>query len=376
MRFVAGDNGAMELWSVEVLHFSITPFLHHVPCGMARILVTGATGFIGLHLVEALVRRGDAVRCLVRPTSHVQPLKELAAELVTTELDDVATLETAARDIDVVFHLAGVTRAFTAEEFFRVNADYTCNLAAACAAQGSPPRFVLVSSVAAAGPAPRGQIRVEGDPPAPISTYGRSKLAGEEAAIAYAGQLPLTIVRPGIVFGPRDPDFLKILRSIRLLRAHLSPGFHPPALSFIYVSDLVELLLAAAERGNRVALDQRGQHRQDGQPGQGYYFAVAAEHPTYAELGAIVRPMLHRPYAPVIPVAAPLARGVAAASEWVARWRGTPDELNRDKIREALATNWACCGDAARRDLGFSPTTPLAQRLQQTIDWYAAHGWL
>lgn len=337
---------------------------------MARVLVTGATGFIGLHLVEALVRRGDAVRCLVRPTSRVEPLAQLAAELVTTELDDVATLETAARDIDVVFHLAGVTRAFTEEDFFRVNADYTRNLAAACAAHASPPRFVLVSSIAAAGPAPRGQIRVEGDPPAPISQYGRSKLAGEEAAIAFADRMPLTIVRPGIVFGPRDPDFLKILRSIRLLRLHLSPGLHPPALSFIYVIDLVELLLRAAERGSRVAVGQ------DGRPRQGYYFAVAPEHPTYAELGAIVRPMLNRPYAPVIPVAAPLARCVAGASEWLARWRGKPDELNRDKIREALAESWACSGEAARRELDFAPAAPLAQRLQETIDWYAAHAWL
>ena len=337
---------------------------------MARVLVTGATGFIGLHLVEALVRRGDAVRCLVRGSSRTVALQKLGVELVAAELNEPQVLAPALADVEVVFHVAGVTRALTIEGFERVNRHGTAALAAACAEQPRPPRLIYVSSISATGPAPRGQIRVESDPPAPLSLYGRSKLAGEQAIQRLAAKVPATIVRPGIVFGPRDPDIARILWAIRAVRLHLSPGFHPPALSYIHIADLVECLLRAADRGARLPATQNGK------PGQGHYFAVAAEHPTYAEFGRIVRPMLRRPWAPVIPIPAPVAWCFAGVSESVSRLCGRVDALNYDKIREALSTSWACSGETARRELDFVPAKPLAERLRETVAWYQAEGWL
>jgi nucleoside-diphosphate-sugar epimerase len=337
---------------------------------MANVLVTGATGFIGLHLVEALLRRGDGVRCLVRSASNVSALRELGIDLVSAEYDQPRTLEAAASGAEVVYHLAGITRSFASQQFHQVNGEGTARLAQACAAQPRPPHLIFVSSVAAAGPAPRGQVRVEADPPTPVSHYGRSKLAGERAAGRLAADLPLTIIRPGVVFGPRDPAFVKILRTIRRLCLHPSPGFFPPALSYIHVEDLVDLLLRAQHSGSRVPADPQGK------PGQGRYFAVTSEYPTYAQLGRIVRPMLARPLAPVLPLAGPVAWCVAAASECISRLSGQPEELSFDKIREALATSWACSGAAARRDLGFEPARPLAERLKETIDWYLKAGWL
>lgn len=337
---------------------------------MSSVLVTGATGFIGLHLVEGLVRRGDAVRCLVRLTSPVEPLKALGVELVTAPLDDAAALRSAVAGTDVVFHVAGLIRAFRNQDFYRVNQDGTAQLAKACAAQSNPPRLVLVSSIAAAGPCQRGQIRIESDPPVAVSHYGRSKLGAERAAEKWAAQVPLTIVRPGIVFGPRDTGFTQVLRSIRHFYCHLSPGFHPPPLSYLHVADLVELLLIAAERGGRVSANG------DGKPGQGCYFAAAPEHPTYAELGHIVRGMLGRPNAPVVPVPGPIAYCVGGLNEFIGRLRGSPEELCRDKIRDALAASWACSGEAARRDLGFSPARPLAARLEETVEWCLENRWV
>jgi nucleoside-diphosphate-sugar epimerase len=177
------------------------------------------------------------------------------------------------------------------------------------------------------------------------------------------------MVRPGIVFGPRDSVFAKILRAIRHLRSHLCPGWHPPALSYIHVNDLVDLLLAAAERGERVPAHEPTY------TGRGRYFAVAPEHPTYAELGLLLRPMLARPHAPVIRVPAPLAWFAGGLSEWFGRLRGTPEELCFDKMRDAIVPSWACSGEAARRDLGFTPAKPLNQRLAETVDWYQANGW-
>jgi nucleoside-diphosphate-sugar epimerase len=261
-------------------------------------------------------------------------------------------------------------RVLRIDDFYRVNQQGTAAIAQACAAQPTPPRLVLVSSVAAAGPAPLGQIRIESDPPAPMSHYGRSKLAGEKEAAKFAGTVPLTIVRPGIVFGPRDTAFMKILRSIRMFRCHLSPGFSPPALSCIHIADLLELLLRAAERGCRVPVSENGH------PGLGRYFAVAPEYPTYAELGRLLRPMLRRPFAPIIPVPGPLAYCVGGVNELIGRLRGKPEELCVDKIRDALVTSWACSGDAARRDLDFLPAKSLTERLQETVEWGLQHKFL
>jgi nucleoside-diphosphate-sugar epimerase len=228
----------------------------------------------------------------------------------------------------------------------------------------------VVSSISAAGPAAKGQVRVESDPPTPVSIYGRSKLAGERAAGELADRVSTTIVRPSNVFGPRDTALANMFRTIRLARFHPSPDLSPPPLSYIYVGDLVELLLRAGERGARLPA------RENGSPGQGRYFAVAPEYPTYAELGRLVRPLLKRPFAPVIPLARPVAWCVAGASELVGHCRGKPPELCLDKLREALAGSWACSPAAAERDLGFAPDRPLIERLQETIDWYAREGWL
>jgi nucleoside-diphosphate-sugar epimerase len=133
------------------------------------------------------------------------------------------------------------------------------------------------------------------------------------------------------------------------------------------VQDLIELLLVAAEQGKRVPAG-------GGQGSEGRYFAVAPEYPTYTELGYILRRMLNRPRAPVIPIIAPVAYAVGGLNELIGRVKGRPQELCIDKIRDALVPSWACSGEAARRELGFAPAKPLEQRLQETIEWCLANG--
>lgn len=343
---------------------------------MSLALVTGASGFIGGHLVDGLVRRGDKVRCLVRKSSHVELLKMPGVELIRGELDQQRLLDDALFGVDAVYHLAGMTAALRKDDLFRVNRDGCLRIAQACARQRRPPRLVVVSSIAASGPARRGQIRVEADVEAPVSDYGTSKLAGEVAARELADRVPTTIVRPGIVFGPRNRAMLPVFQTIKYLNLHPIPGYHQPALSYIHVEDLVEIVLRAAERGQTVPPAANGTQGDGSSPGRGIYFAVASEYPTYADLGRIAGPLLHRPFAIVLPCLGPVPWMLAGVSEFVQKLRGKADELNYDKIREATAESWACSAEGAKRDLAFAPPKPLAERLAETIEWYRREKWL
>lgn len=339
-------------------------------------LVTGANGFIGRHLVERLLAEGRRVRIYVRRPETVEELRSQGAEVVVGGLDDVQSLTRAAAGVETVYHLAAMTAALSYDQMLQANRDGAEHVARACAAQpGSKPLLVQVSSIAAAGPARRGEVRRETDRPEPVSNYGRSKLAGEQAVARFAGELPITIVRPGIVFGPRNREMLPMFRSIKYARVHVVPGRQPPALSLIHVDDCVELLLQAAERGTRLPSDA-SDSLQRITSGQGVYFAAAPEYPDYAEFGRMMRTALQRPHAAVIPLLGPLAWFAAGANEQIARLRGRPDHFNCDKIREATAPSWACSAELAARDLRFEPPQSLQVRLQATVDWYNQERWL
>jgi nucleoside-diphosphate-sugar epimerase len=191
---------------------------------MTTAFVTGASGFIGGHLVEQLVRHGVRTRWLARSTSNTEDLPDEGVELVYGDICHAESLAAGIAGADVVYHLAGLTAAFTKEDLQRVNVVGNYNVARTCALQPRPPILIVVSSVSAAGTARCGQVRTEKDPPAPISHYGRSKRAGERVVEQFAGYVPATIVRPGIVFGPRDRLVFKTFEPIARFAVHPVPG--------------------------------------------------------------------------------------------------------------------------------------------------------
>lgn len=335
---------------------------------MGLAFVTGASGFVGSHLVEALVGRGWRVRCLVRKTSSVDFLTKLGADLVMGDVDQPEVLNAAMEGVDVVYHVAGLTCALTYEDLLRVNRDGVQRVMEAAAAQPKSPVVVLVSSIAASGPTSRGQVKLESDPAKPVSQYGESKLAGECVAMTFADRVPLTIVRPGIVFGPRDKGQIQLFQTLQTFRFFPIAGLQNPPLSYIHGEDLAEVLILAAERGKRVPPSDKRV------PGEGIYFAVVDEHPTMADWGRMVRPMVKRPFAPIVCIPPPVPMLAARISEGVNWLFGKADIFNRDKIREAQAESWACSPAAIHRDLEFVPPKTLAQRLQETIDWYKTNG--
>jgi nucleoside-diphosphate-sugar epimerase len=340
---------------------------------MPRALVTGATGFVGRNLVEVLRARGETVRCLVRRTANprsVNALAALGAELVHGDVTDPASLPAAVAGVEVVYHVAGLTLTLRPEEFARVNAEGPRLLAAACAASDNPPILIAVSSLAAAGPSPPQRPRGEDHPPQPVSKYGRSKWQGEVVLHRFADRVPTTIVRPPGVFGPWDTH---VLEAFRLVRQgwHLTPGWSSHRVAVVAVSDLVEGLLRAAERGRRLT------------PGagpdaayQGYYFVAHEEQPTFADMGRLIAAALGRRRPFTLKVPGPLCWGVAGIAEVVARWRRRPALFNIDKMREATAGSWVCRIDRARSELGWQPQAPLVEQLRATAQWYIEQGWL
>jgi len=336
---------------------------------MQTAFVTGATGFIGRHLVDRLIDRGCAVRCLVRPGSEAAA--RVGVDVVTGTLDDPASYRHALAGCDVVYHLGGLVAAARKDDLLQVNGTGTRLLAEACAALPTPPRFVFMSSLAAAGPPPRGRSqRDERDGPVWVSHYGASKRAGEMALQQLADRLRITILRPGIVYGPDDPKMAALLQAIRMTGIHFTVGFRTPPLSLIHVEDMVDLTLAAADRGEALEHDAAGAYSPTG-----YYLACDdRRHPTYGEFGRLIGRALGRRV-----FVWPLWRWVGRIVGLVAETLFTPDGkgnlLSLDKVREATVRSWACSSAKARTQLGFTPPLPLEDRLHEMAERLAKRGW-
>ncbi|MFT5680652.1 MAG: dihydroflavonol-4-reductase [Myxococcota bacterium] len=314
-----------------------------------RALVTGASGFIGRILVRQLLDRGDDVVCLVRSTSRRDGLE--GAGFVVGDIQDPDSLHTAMAGVDVVFHLASLLKMPWKPAFQTVNVQGTSNIAAAAAAQPTPPTLVIVSSLAAAGPA-LSAPHTEDGPSAPISIYGRVKLAAEQATADYPGRR--VIVRPPMVFGTADTSALPMFKSIQR-GFHAVPGRPAMKVSMIHVDDLAAGLIAAAG-------------------GEGLYYIAHRTAPAWDTLGDLIAEAIgvEPPRRLYLPAAVTWA--VSALNELSGRLRDRPVQLNLDKHREAKSGDWLC--SASRLEgLGWRAEA-LPIRLAQAGEWYRAEGWL
>jgi len=336
---------------------------------MRTALVTGGTGFIGRHVVAALLDRGVAVRAVVRSPERAGHLARDGVEIVAGSLADLDGWQGRIRGCDAVFHCAGLVAARRRADLMEINGTDVGRLADACAAVESPPVLVHLSSLAAAGPAPRDGIRTEADPPRPVSAYGASKLQGDGELLQRAGRLPISVLRPGIVFGPHDTNVAKMFQSIQWTRLHAMMGFRSPRLSLIHVADLVTLMLAAVTGGARLAA-------RDTVATTGVYHACDdREFPTHAQLGhRMARALGTRTL--ILPLPLTVAFPTAFAIETYWKLRGQASIVSADKVREAIAPSWAASAARARHDLGFAPAASLDARLAETACWLRENGQL
>ncbi len=327
-----------------------------------KVLITGASGFIGFHLIEAALQKGLAVCAAVRPGSVIDHLKGFDLEFCELDYtnEEMLVKQLAATGSKYIIHAAGATRAGSQQAYDTINAGYTLNLAnAALKVPGKQiTRFVFMSSLAAVGPLnDRNTLLTEDVTPAPVTAYGRSKLLAEQKLHALP-QLPLVVLRPTAVYGARERDILIMLRSInRGIEAYIGRGVQQ--LSFVYVKDLAAVTIDSL-------FSQKSQAT--------YHISDGGSYDQY-ELARLCKWILqkntlrlHLPHK--------MVKGIAFTLEKLYAWRGKTPVLNREKLQELTGINWQCSIEKAKTHLGFRPQYPLEQGLRETLQWYREQKWL
>lgn len=323
------------------------------------ILVTGGTGFIGSHVVEALVARNERVRCLVRSARRVRWLEGLDVDVVEGDCTRPETLAPALRGVDRVVHAAGATFAPSEAAFFRFNAQGTRSLIDACLTSGQVERFVFLSSQAAAGPGTRERPARENDAPRPLSPYGRSKLAAERYCLDAADRLTVAILRPSAVYGPRDKGFLPYFRLAR--RGFLIEfGAGEREISLCFVNDLVKGVVSVIDS-----------HLASGS----VYFVADSEPYSWAAVEKLLCAVWGIAGRRIV-VPGVMLKAAGRVGQVYGAVTGRPVPLNRARAAEMLEKHWVCDTSAAQGDLAFCPEINLQNGLKKTVRWYEQNNWL
>ena len=324
-----------------------------------KVLVTGASGFLGGHVAEALSARGDQVRALVRKTSDTKLLKGLkGVELFEGSVEQVDRVREAVDGVEAVVHCAGIVKARSDDEFFTVNVGGTSNLVEAARGRKLK-RFVHVSSLEAAGPSDDGApVPVEQENP--VTAYGRSKLAAEKVVLAAREAMPVTVLRPGAIYGPRDGEIFEMFQSIQRGLLPMVAGGKARGV-WIYATDAANACVRAIEAdvpsGKVYFVD-------DGCGALALRDMLADAEKALGKR-AFVRANLPRS------VFMTVARGV----EIFGRVSGRAVMLTREKA-DMLLQDWVCSSEATRKDLGWEPKVPWSEGVVMAVKWYRENGWL
>lgn len=315
-----------------------------------RILLTGATGFVGSHVAELLSAQGYTVFALVRKTSNHESLNKMGVHLLMGSLDH---LPDSCPKIDSVIHGAGIIKAKDPNDYFRVNAQGTQNLLEWVKSQPLK-SFVLVSSIAARGPDHEVNLDL------PVSIYGKSKLKGEHIALQYQKHFPILIFRPPVVYGPGDRETLLLFK---MFKWGLFPflGRKNQAISFVYVEDLANIL-AASVRVKKTGFGPL--YPADGEKGYSMdQVKKIAEEVYQKKMCSFLVPLW-------------ILKLGAMANILVSAFTPVTPFLTFDKLREISKKNWVCSSKDCRTFLNLPPFTDLKTGFAKTKKWYEAKGWI
>jgi nucleoside-diphosphate-sugar epimerase len=326
-----------------------------------RVLITGASGFVGYHLIQEALKSNLEVYAAVRKSSKTDHLKHLDIKYTYPDFDDTEALaiEFKENKYDYIIHAAGITKARSVAEYNHINAGYTYNIATAILKSSYPiKKIVLISSLAAVGPLNTLDGIITEDTLAhPVTAYGKSKLLAEENLKAFPS-LNYSILRPTGVYGPRDRDififFKQVVKGIEPYIGNMQQKF-----SFIYVTDVAKAAMSSLKAKDH----QKTYHLSDGQ----YYDRY--------ELGKLIKETLNlktvKFHLPVI-----FVKFIALLSEKYSSLRNEAAVLNIEKLNELMAVNWYCDIKQARSGIDFSPEHDLRAGVTETLKWYKANKWL
>jgi nucleoside-diphosphate-sugar epimerase len=330
--------------------------------GKLKVLVTGGSGFLGSHVVEQLVQAGHEVVALLRSTSKRDFLSSLPnVSFITGSVEEKDSLKKAVDGVDAIVHSAGLVKALSPLDFEAVNVDGTQNLLDAAKKHASGlKRFVFVSSLTAIGPSEDGRPVSPDRTPHPLTHYGRSKLRAERAVIAMKDALPVTVIRPPMIYGPRDKESFAFFQAVKF-RVLPMVGDGKNTMSVVYGADAasacIKAIFADVPSGNAYFVDD----------GNVYVWRDMLD----AIEAALKQPALVRFSIPM-----PILRAVASLAEEYARFVKTPVMLTRDKLNELLASHWVCESSRTRADLGWKPEVDWVEGTQRAAAWYTENGWL
>jgi nucleoside-diphosphate-sugar epimerase len=325
-----------------------------------KILLTGASGFVGSHILDELLARGFKVAVLLRPSANRRFLSHRlgSVEVCCGSIADPASLRLALENVTHVIHCAGATRAARREDYYLTNHIGTRNILEAIRAQnGAVSRLIHISSLAVAGPATAGKPATENSPTSPISDYGKSKLAAEEEVRKHRST-EWVIVRPPAVYGPRDDGFFSLFQAVQ--RHFLPLPSDTQELSLVYVKDLARVVA--------VLVDRR-------EAGGQTYFVGGSEVVTARQMSReIARQVGHWTVPFPLPPAAFLP--LCLINEMICRLFGRAQLLNLQKYAELRAPGWVCDSSKLKRETGLECDTNLAKGVAETLAWYRQEGWL
>mgnify|MGYP001595472447 FL=1 len=323
-----------------------------------KALITGASGFIGSHLAEELSKRGYEVICLVRKTSDLKWLSGLDIKLINGDCSDKDSLNNCVKGYDYVFHLAGLTKTNCKEDFYSVNTKGTENLIEAVVKNNSEvKRFVYLSSLSAFGPKVNANLPNEKDNPLPVSDYGKSKLRAEKAVLGYSDRIPISILRPSAVYGPRDKELFLFFK---LIKRGIMPYWGDGQTSLVYVDDLINAIILSAEKESAV--------------GKTYFISDGMVYSNNEIINEIASALNVKVF--MIKLPKPILLPIGFLSDGISKIIGTSTMINRDKIKELMYPDWVCDIARARNDLGFQPKVGIEKGIRWTADWYKIHRWL
>lgn len=319
-----------------------------------KAFVTGATGFIGSHLVDALLKRGCEVTCLVRASSSLIYLEGLNVRLVYGDCCIADSISEAIKDSDYIFHIAGLTKAKNTDDFHKVNVVGTANLLNVVLKSGhNINRFFYLSSLAATGPSYNGFPLKEDCEPRPVSVYGRSKYEAERLVYSCKDKLPVTIIRPPAVYGPKDKDMLMFFKMI-------SKGYVPywgkSFYSFIYVEDLINGIIESS-------LSKEAE-------GEIFFISDGCIYSSDDVVNAVSDAVEKKPFKlPVPDFIMPLFGSISERFKNVTI-------INTDKVKELKYKNWTCDSGKINRLINIAPRVKMKEGAKWTADWYRIHKWL